>query len=112
MKNFVQPGQNIDVTVAADTKGGDVVIIQDMIGIAFNDVLSGQKVAIATVGVYELPKKTGAGKAFLAGKTVYWHVADKKADVAAGAGLVKLGVAVDAATDAGETVKVRLNGSF
>lgn len=112
MKNFVQPGQNLDVTVSADTKGGEVVIVGKISGIAFNDVLSGQKVAIATVGVYELPKKTGAGKSFAVGAEVFYEASTKKCDVAAAAGLTKIGVATEAATEAGDTVKVRLNGTF
>lgn len=112
MKNFVQPGQSIDVTATAEIKGGDVVVVQDMIGVAFNDAAVGQKLAISTVGVYELTKKTGAGKSFAAGKLVYFDVAGKACDVAAGSGIVKIGVAIEAATEAATTVKVRLNGSF
>jgi len=112
MKNFVQPGVSIDVLPAADVKSGDLVVVGTMFGIAYTDALAGTPVSLATGGVYELAKKTGAGKSFTAGAAVYWDTAQKKCDVAAGAGLVKVGVATEASAEASESVKVRLNASF
>lgn len=69
MKNFIQPGNAIDVTATADIASGELVVVGQLAGVATTSALSGEKVAICIDGVYELPK----GSATLAaGAKVYY----------------------------------------
>jgi len=59
MKNFVQPGDNLDVVAPATVSSGDGVLVGSIFGVAFEDKASGETVALGVEGVYELPKLCG-----------------------------------------------------
>jgi len=105
---YVQTGDAVDYTPVADVKAGDVVIQNDLTGIAKLDIKSGKLGALAVTGVFDVPKATGAGSAIAAGAKVWWDAAVKQATtVALAQGY--LGKAVKAAADADATVRVRLS---
>ena len=56
MKNFIQPGDSIDVIAPADVNSGAMVLIGSLLGVASNKVLSGASLSIGVTGVYEVPK--------------------------------------------------------
>ena len=107
---FVHDGKVIDYTPGADVSAGDVVVQQELIGIAKLDIASGILGALAVTGVFDVPKAAGVGEAIGAGAKVYWDVADSvaKADDEAGANKY-LGKTVAAAGDDDTTVRVRLS---
>jgi len=106
---FIHDGKSIDYTPGADVSAGDVVVQNDLIGIAKLDIASGALGALAVTGVFDLPKATGVGEAIAAGAKVYWDVADGVAKEDAEAGANKyLGKTVRAAGDDDATVRVRL----
>ena len=72
MAMFVQRGDSIDHTPAADVAAGDVVVQEDLVGIAKLDIKADALGALAVEGVFDFPKETGAGKAIPAGQKVYW----------------------------------------
>ena len=84
---FVHDGKSIDYTPGADVSAGDVVVQNDLIGIAKLDIASGALGALAVTGVFDVPKTAGVGEAIAAGVKVYWDVADgvAKEDAEAGA---------------------------
>ena len=106
---FVHDGKSIDYTPGADVSAGDVVVQNDLIGIAKLDIASGALGALAVTGVFDVPKTAGVGEAIAAGAKVYWDVADGvvKEDAEAGANKY-LGKTVAAAGDDDTTVRVRL----
>ena len=106
---FVHDGKSIDYTPGADVSAGDVVVQQELIGIAKLDIASGALGALAVTGVFDVPKTAGVGEAIAAGAKVYWDVADgiAKTDDEAGANNY-LGKTVAAAEDDAATVRVRL----
>ncbi len=105
---YVQTGDAVDYTPAADVKAGDVVILNDLTGVAKLDIKAGKLGALAVTGVFEFPKATGAGSAIAAGAKVWWDAAVKQATtVALAQGY--LGKAVKAAADADAAVRVRLS---
>ena len=106
---FVHGGNSIDYTPGADVSAGDVIVQGELIGIAKLDIASGALGALATTGVYDLPKASGDG-GITAGAEVYWDEAEKvaKTDAEAGANK-KAGKAVAAAGDTDTTVRVRLS---
>lgn len=70
MKNYVQKGESIDVTLVAAALSGSVIALTNMVVVAAKDGEIGDVVACSTVGVYTLPKN--ATEAFTQGQDVYW----------------------------------------
>ena len=58
MKNFLQPGNSIDVALPADKVSGDGVMIASLFGVLSASGLSGETRAIEVEGVFSLPKLT------------------------------------------------------
>jgi len=107
---FIHDGKAIDYTPTADVAAGDVVVQQDLVGIAKLDIAADTLGALAVAGVFDLPKATGAGTAIAAGANVYWDVADAEAKEDAEAGANKqIGKTVTAAGDDDTTARVRLS---
>lgn len=109
MKNFIQPGMNIDLSPAAAVQSGELVVVGKIFGVAVTDGAAGKPVSIATGGVYELAKKTGSGKSYAQGDHIHFDEAQKKCDVT---GDLIIGTAIEAASESATTVKVRLNSTF
>jgi len=106
---FIHDGKSIDYTPGADVSAGDVVVQNDLIGIAKLDIASGALGALAVTGVFDLPKATGVGEAIAAGAKVYWDAGNTVATTDPAAGANKyLGKTVRAAGDDDATVRVRL----
>ncbi len=106
---FIHDGNSIDYTPGADVSAGDVVVQNDLVGIAKLDIASGVLGALAVTGVFDVPKTAGMGEAIGAGAKVYWDVADgvAKTDDESGANKY-LGKTVAATGDDDTTVPVRL----
>jgi len=110
MARFIHDGNAIDYTPSAAVSAGDVVVQEELVGIAKLDIAADELGALAVVGVFDFPKATGSGSAISAGKTVYWDVADQQAKEDDETGANKLiGKVVQSATDADTTVRVRLS---
>lgn len=107
---FVHDGRSIDYTPSGAVTAGDVVVQEDLVGVAKLDIASGALGALAVAGVFDFPKATGGGSAIAAGANCYWDVADSEAKTDAEGGANKyLGKCVRAAADADATVRVRLS---
>ena len=106
---FIHDGKAIDYTPGANVSAGDVVVQNDLVGIAKLDIAADALGALAVTGVFDLPKTAGAGEAIGAGAKVYWDVADGVAKTDSEAGANKyLGKTVAATGDDDTTVRVRL----
>jgi len=107
---FVHDGNSIDYTPIADVTAGDVVVQNDLVGVAKLDIPANTLGALAVAGVFDFPKATGVGTAIAAGATVYWDVADTEAKEDSETGANKLiGKTVKAAADDDATVRVRMS---
>ena len=106
---FIHDGKSIDHTPSAAVSAGDVVVQGDLIGIAKLDIAANTLGALATQGVFDVPKTAGEGEAITAGAKVYWDVADgvAKTDSETGANPY-LGKAVAAAGDDATIIRTRL----
>lgn len=102
---FVQRGEAIDHTPAADVAAGDIVAVGKLVGVAKLDIKAGELGALALTGVYEVAKGNAA---FAAGAEVAWDAASGKAVAAGAASSVKIGHAVAWAAEADAFVLVRL----
>lgn len=103
---YIQDGNHIDYTPAADLAAGDVVVQGELVGIADRALPAGQVGSLAVAGVFDVPK--AAALAFAAGAKVYWDVADGNANDD-GVNNKLLGKAIFAAAEADATVRVRLS---
>lgn len=107
---FVQRGESIDYIPNSAVEAGDVVVQGELVGVATRPIPANTLGALVVSGVFDFPKETGASTAIAAGANVYWDVADGEATTDADTGTNKLlGKTVQAATDGGPTVRVRLS---
>ncbi len=104
---FVQDADTIDYTAMADLAAGDVVVINELVAIAKQAIPNNTVGSLATEGIFEVPKATGAGTAISGGMKVYWDPVAKIATATPGI-LKYLGKTVRNAADADTTVRVRL----
>lgn len=106
---FIHNGDSIDYTPGAAVAAGDVVVQGDLIAIAKLDIAAGQLGALATVGVFDVPKATGAGTDITAGAKLWWNATNSRVEKTDGSGVHKyLGKAVRAALTTDATVRIRL----
>lgn len=111
MKNYVQSGDFIEFTAAADVDSGELVQVGSLFGVAVTDVANGAKGTLALKGVFSLPKATGAaGDAVAAaGDPVYFVSGSVTGDDDTGSNPL-CGYALEAAAQATTPIKVRLLG--
>ena len=112
MKNYIQPGDNIEVTAPAAVDSGELVKVGQIFGVATADAANGGKVVVSTRGVFRLAKISN--DAIVAGARLYRHSSGanegKVTNTVVTDALV--GVATEAAGANVSTVATRLNGSF
>jgi len=107
MKTFIQKGNIVTVTTAANIASGDGVLVGSIFGVAAADAAAGDEVEITTTGVFDLPKD--AATVIDIGNRVAWDDTAKEIALP-GVGLYPVGVATEAAGNGVATVKVRLDG--
>ncbi|MEW6199793.1 MAG: DUF2190 family protein [Planctomycetota bacterium] len=107
---FIHDGNTIDYTPSSDVAAGAVVVLGDLVGIAQRAIAANTLGSLTLVGVFDLPKATGAGTGIAAGATLFWDAGNQlvKADSNYG-GYKRLGNAAAVAGTADATVRVRLN---
>jgi len=106
--NFRHDGISVDYTPAAAVTAGDVVVQNELVGVAKKDIAANALGALAVSGVFDFPKGTTSGSAIAAGKNVYWDDTNDVATETAGSNKL-IGKTVAAATDTDTTVRVRMN---
>lgn len=106
MNNKVSDGGTLDYTVTAEgVNSGDVVVVNDVAGVAMRNGKEGETVALCIEGVYSLPKGTAA---IPQGKKVYYNAADKNV-VGTATGNTFVGYAWSNAAAADPLVDVKLS---
>jgi predicted RecA/RadA family phage recombinase len=103
---FVHDGNSIDYTPGADVSAGDVVVQQELVGIAKLDIQAGTLGALAVTGVFDFPCAPG-DTGVPAGVSFYWDAGNGYATTQAGG--APLGKSVAATGNPATTVRVRLN---
>ena len=105
LARFIQKGESIDYRPETSVAAGDVIVQDNLIGIARLDIAAGTLGSLAVVGVFDVVKDNSA---VIAGNAVYWDAEAKKATTAK-TGNQYLGKAILDADASGETVRVLLN---
>lgn len=109
MKNYIQVGDSITVTVAADVATGAGVLAGKMFGIASDSVTSGSDVTIVRKGVFVVNKISA--QAWTVGAKVYWDDTAKEFTTVATSNTL-IGCAVLAAANPSATGTVLLDGAI
>lgn len=105
---YWQRGEAIDYTATDALANGDVVDLATRIGVAGDDIPAGETGTVHIVGVFEIPKATGA---VTVGQALYWDKAAKKITTGgAESANTPAGWAVAAADSSDATVLVKLLG--
>ncbi|MFN4141633.1 DUF2190 family protein [Aestuariivirga sp.] len=112
MKNYVQPGDTLtltvaDVTDATDLSAGDGYLVGNIFDVAATDVAVGDSGEFAVVGVFDLAKVSA--QAWTVGAAIYWDTTTGLCTTTSG-GNTLIGKAVLAASNPSATGRVRLNG--
>lgn len=107
---FVHQGDTIDHTPVADVAAGDVVVQNELVGVAKRDITANTKGALSVTGVFDFPKATGGSTAIGAGLDVYWDSGAEQATTDDAVGVnKKIGRTIAAAGDNDATVRVRMS---
>lgn len=104
MKNFVQKGENITLTAPRALTSGAGFLVGALFAVASADAANGTTVVGVTIGVFDLPKATGA---VTAGQKLYWDNTAFNVTTSA-SGTTLIGVATKAAASGDATARVRL----
>jgi len=110
---YIHQGDAIDYTPDTAVTAGQVIVRNDLLGVAKIDIPANTLGALAVVGVFDFPKATGAGTAIQDGESLFWDEAEEvaKLDDESGAnGLI--GQAVAHADRDEATVPVRLSQGY
>ena len=105
MQNYIESGENLEFTAAADVAAGEFVNLLAINGVSKGAVLTGATGVLMTSGVFLFPKLTS--DATSVGTKVYWDAAAKKITITASTNKV-VGYAVTSQLAADTTVKVKL----
>lgn len=109
--NFVQNGDSIEFTAGADLVSGQVVVIGEQVGVCVNDVANGSTGVANMVGVFNVPKISGA--VIAAGESVIWDASaaafDDNAATPATGDVSGACTAWESAGSGVTTIKVKLN---
>ena len=109
MAQFVHDGRSIDYTPSSAVTAGDIVVQEDLVGVAKLDIKTDTLGALAVEGVFDFPKATGGGSDIEPGRKLYWDDGAKVASKSSGGGNKYMGKSVLAAGEDDETVRVRLD---
>jgi predicted RecA/RadA family phage recombinase len=104
---YVQKGESIDYTPAADVAAGDVVVIGNIVGVAKLDIPANTLGSLSLTGIYAVVKDTTV---IGLGTKVYWNAANKKATTTA-TNNTSIGLAVSASGSADGEVLLLLMGA-
>lgn len=112
-QNYIESGEVKDLVLSGTVTSGSIVEIGDLVGIALGSGVSGETVAVALEGVFEVTKVTGSGKSFALGQKVYSNGAGSVTPSATDGGSPAVdyklvGHAWTTATTTATTVQVRL----
>jgi predicted RecA/RadA family phage recombinase len=109
MKNYIQPGENITLTMIADVLSGAGVLIGAIFGVAQGDALTGVPCVLVRKGIFELAKTSA--QAWTVGAKLYWDNTAKEVTTTATSNTL-IGAAFEAAANPSATGLVLLDGTI
>lgn len=104
---YKQPGNIIDLTLAAAVTQGAIVVDEDRAGIALDTGVTGDTIAVAYSDVFTVPKTAASGESWARGEKIYSTPAGSASSTATGN--VSLGFAAGTAATGDTTADVALH---
>lgn len=109
MKNYIQPGADIDITVpSGGVVSGKLVVIGSLIGVSNVTAAEGEKASIKTEGVFEYAKTSAL--AIAVGDKLYFDATNNVLNKTA-SGNTLVGIAVTAAANPSASVRFKLGAT-
>ncbi len=108
MRNFLFPGKVVPVLAPYNLNSGDGALVGVIFGVASAPAAINTTVQLSRLGVFTLPKATGA---ITQGAALYWDNTNKNLTTTA-SGNTKVGAALTAQASGDATVQVILSGQF
>jgi len=105
---YVAEGNMVDYTPDSAVAAGDVVVQNNLVGVALSAIAAAALGALCVDGIFDFPKSSGTSTGIAAGKTVYWD-AENSVMTETSEGNTLAGKCVKAAADDDTTVRVRLS---
>jgi predicted RecA/RadA family phage recombinase len=105
-KNYIQPGEVLDVTLAAIITSGSGLLVGVRLGVALTDGAIGDTIAVQVKGVFNLPKLSTDVVA--QGAALYWDNTNKRLTTTSTSNTLA-GYAAAAAGNGVTTVNIALN---
>lgn len=110
--NIKLPGvRTLTVAAPANVNSGQLVVVNQMFGVAIASALSAANVAISVGPTAFLPKANAVSTSQAAGSNVHWDATNGVCTISATSNL-KIGVAAAAAGNTDTRVEVHLNPGF
>lgn len=108
MKNYIQPGEHLTLTMTAAVASDAGVLVGAIFGVAQSAAAENQQTVLVRRGVFDLPKV--AAEAWTVGEQVYWNDTDQICTNTPDEDDVLIGAAVEAAANPSPTGSVLLDG--
>lgn len=108
MKNYVTPGENLQVPAPEAVTSGTMVVIGAIFGVANSDAANGADVVITRRGEFTLPKLSA--QAWAIGDLVYWDAGNDRCTTVS-SGNTLIGAATAVAANPSTTGRVLLDGT-
>lgn len=105
MKNYVQPGDTLELTAPYQRNSGEGALIGTLFGVATVTVANGAKANFATKGVFDITKLTA--DVVTEGAKMYWDNTNRRLTTTS-AGNTLVGVATQAQSGTDTTCRTRL----
>lgn len=105
MKNYLQEGETLSLTMPYDRTSGQGVKVGSVFGVVVVTALQNVVAPVKRKGVFTLTKETGAG--WTEGQVLYWDDTNKRVTHTS-AGNTKIGVAAAAAASGDATGSVSI----
>lgn len=105
--SFVAPGVTTNYSPDADVDAGEVVVQNQLVGIAERAISASVQGALTHRGIFSMPKSGTSGESLAVGVKVYWDAVNRVVTSTAGQNVYVGKVAV-AADEDDTSVKVRL----
>jgi predicted RecA/RadA family phage recombinase len=110
-RNLIQEGDVLTLVAPAAVNSGQLVVVNQMFGVANHSAVSAANVECTIGGVWDLPKANAVSTSAAAGANIHWDATNARTTISASSNL-KIGVAAVTSTNTATTVRVRLNESF
>ena len=107
MKNFVQPGDSLNVTAPYTVTSGQGVLVGGLFGVAAFDAANGAAVELQVEGVFDLTKEPAL--AIAQGARVFWDISNRRVTTTSN-GNFPIGAATVAAASSDTNVRTWIDG--